>query len=80
MHAFNMHEAQTHLSCLVGGASDGEPVIIARAGKRVVKVVAVRAPGASSTRRFGPMAGQVAVGVGFGYHATTLRRAGPQFG
>ena len=36
MHTSNMHEAKTHLSRLVEAAANGEPFIIARAGKPVV--------------------------------------------
>ena len=61
MRTFNMHEAKTHLSRLVEAAANGEPFIIARAGKPVVKVVAVEAPSAGATRRVGFMAGKVSV-------------------
>ena len=61
MRTFNMHEAKTHLSRLVEAAAKGEPFIIARAGKPVVKVVAVDAPGAESVRRVGFMAGKISV-------------------
>ena len=61
MRTFNMREAKTHLSRLVEAAANGEPFIIARAGKPVVKVVAVDAPGAGSTRRVGFMAGKISV-------------------
>ena len=54
MRIVNMHEAKTHLSRLVEAAANGEPFIIARAGKPVVKVVALEAPGAGSTRPFLP--------------------------
>ncbi len=40
----NMHEAKTQLSKLVDKASKGEPFIIARAGKPLVKVIPVDAP------------------------------------
>lgn len=40
----NMHEAKTHLSKLVERAVQGESFIIARAGKPLVRVVAVEAP------------------------------------
>ena len=33
MRTVNMHEAKTHLSRLVKAAAEGEPFIIARAGK-----------------------------------------------
>ena len=39
MKTVNMHEAKTHLSKLVAAAEAGEPFIIARAGKPLVKVV-----------------------------------------
>ena len=61
MRTFNMHEAKTHLSRLVEAAANGETFIIARAGKPVVKVVAVEAPGAESVRRVGFMAGKISV-------------------
>lgn len=44
MRTVNMHEAKTHLSRLVRDAANGEPFIIARAGKPVVKVISVDAP------------------------------------
>jgi len=37
----NIHDAKTHLSKLVDKASKGQPFIIARAGKPLVKVIAV---------------------------------------
>src|SRR5262245_36503602 len=59
MRTVNMHEAKTHLSRLVDAAAKGEPFIIARAGKPLVKVVPLDPPAAS--RRFGFMAGQFTV-------------------
>lgn len=44
MRTVNLHEAKTNLSRLVQAAADGEPFIITRAGKPLVKVVAVEAP------------------------------------
>ena len=41
MRTVNMHEAKTHLSRLVRNAVEGEPFIIARAGKPMVRVTAV---------------------------------------
>jgi prevent-host-death family protein len=61
MRTFNMHEAKTHLSRLVEAAANGEPFIIARAGKPVVKVVAVEAPSAGAARRIGFMVGKFSV-------------------
>lgn len=65
MRAVNMHEAKTHLSRLVEAAANGEPFIIARAGKPVVKVVALEAPDTGSVRRVGFMAGEVSVSDDF---------------
>ena len=55
----NMHEAKTHLSRLVKAAAEGESFIIARAGKPVVKVVALDEPEPRS--RIGFMAGEISV-------------------
>ena len=44
MRTVNIHEAKTHLSRLVEAAAKGEPFIIAKAGKPLVKVVPVDAP------------------------------------
>jgi prevent-host-death family protein len=46
MNTVNIHEAKTHLSKLIQKAVDGEPFVIAKAGKPLVKVVAVDAPAA----------------------------------
>ena len=58
MKTVNMHEAKTHLSRLVEGVEKGEPFIIARAGKPVVKVTLVEQP---APRRTGFLKGQVDV-------------------
>lgn len=55
----NIHEAKTHLSRLVEKAARGEPFVIAKAGKPLVKVVPVDAP--ASARRLGFLAGEIAV-------------------
>ncbi len=39
----NMHEAKTHLSRLVERASQGEEIVIARAGRPVARLVPVEA-------------------------------------
>ena len=44
MRTVNMQVAKTNLSRLVEAAANGEPFIIARAGKPMVKVVAIDAP------------------------------------
>ena len=57
----NIHEAKTHLSCLLDRAAKGEPFIIAKAGKPLVKVVPLEPPEAGRVRRLGFMTGQIAV-------------------
>ncbi len=61
MKTVNIHEAKTHLSKLIEEASKGEPFIIAKAGKPVVKVVAIDAPTGKQCRRLGFMAGEISV-------------------
>ena len=61
MRTVNMHEAKTHLSRLVKAAANGEPFIIARAGKPLAKVVAVDAPDSGTQRRLGFLTGHVSV-------------------
>ena len=61
MRTVNLHEAKTHLSRLVQAAADGEPFIITRAGKPLVKVVAVEAPDPGTVRRIGFLAGRISV-------------------
>lgn len=61
MRTVNIHEAKTHLSRLVEQASKGEPFVIARAGKPLVKVVPLDAPEVGKVKRFGFMAGQIEV-------------------
>ena len=56
-----IHEAKTQLSRLVDRAAKGEPFIIAKAGKPLVKVTALDVPAPSEVRRFGFMAAQIAV-------------------
>ena len=57
----NIHEAKTHLSRLVERAAKGEPFVIAKAGKPLVKVTALETPVTGRVRRLGFMAGQIAV-------------------
>ena len=60
MRTVNMHVAKTHLSRLVEAAANGEPFIIARAGKPIVKVIAVDAA-TTRPRRTGFLAGRISV-------------------
>jgi prevent-host-death family protein len=51
MKTVNIHEAKTQLSRLVDEASKGEPFVIAKAGKPMVKVTAFGAPLGTDVKR-----------------------------
>jgi prevent-host-death family protein len=61
MKTINIHAAKTQLSRLVDEASKGEPFVIAKAGKPMVKVTALNAPVGKEIKRLGFMAGQISV-------------------
>jgi len=61
MKTINIHEAKTHLSQLIGEAVKGDPFVIAKAGKPMVKVMALNTPEAAKMRRLGFLAGQITV-------------------
>ena len=61
MKTVNIHEAKTHLSRLIDGVVKGEPFVIAKAGKPMVKVVPVDAPEPTTKRRLGFMEGEMTV-------------------
>ena len=61
MQTVNIHQAKTHLSRLVEQAARGEPFVIAKAGKPLVKVTRLDAPTAQQAKRLGFMAGQISV-------------------
>jgi prevent-host-death family protein len=58
MQQVNIHEAKTHLSRLIEMAVNGEPFIIAKAGKPMVTVTAYEPP-ADPTRRIGFLKGMI---------------------
>jgi prevent-host-death family protein len=58
MRTVNIHEAKTHLSRLVEAAARGEPFVIARAGRPLVKVTAIETT-VEPPRRLGFLAGQL---------------------
>jgi prevent-host-death family protein len=58
MKTVNIHHAKTNLSKLIEMAEKGEPFVIARAGKPVVKVVAYSD---TPPRRFGVLKGKFEV-------------------
>lgn len=59
MRCINIHDAKTHLSRLVDEVSQGEEIIIAKAGKPMARLSPFRAR--AKRRRLGPMAGQFSV-------------------
>ena len=61
MQTVNIHEAKTNLSKLIAKAVAGEPFVIAKAGKPLVRVVAIDAPEPPKKRRFGMLAGMFPV-------------------
>ncbi len=61
MRTVNIHEAKTHLSRLIERAASGEPFVIAKAGRPLVKVVPIDAPEPSAQRRLGFLAGEADV-------------------
>lgn len=61
MRTVNIHEAKTHLSRLVDRAAKGEPFVIAKAGKPIVKVVPFDAPAKDEVQRIGFMEGLIEV-------------------
>ena len=61
MNTYNIHDAKTHLSRLVERAAKGETFVIAKAGKPMVKVIALDSPEPKQKKRFGFMAGKIKV-------------------
>ena len=61
MRTVNIHVAKTHLSRLVEEAAEGEPFVIAKAGKPRVKVVRMDAPEGKAVRRMGFLKGMIRV-------------------
>ncbi len=61
MNTGNIHKAKTHLSRLVEEAANGQPFIIAKAGKPMVQVTAIQPPAQKPMQRIGFMEGQFEV-------------------
>ncbi|RQQ63628.1 type II toxin-antitoxin system Phd/YefM family antitoxin [Burkholderia stagnalis] len=62
MQTYNMHEAKTNLSRLIDEAVHaGEPFVIAKAGKPLVKVVPIDTREPAPPSRIGFMKGQIRV-------------------
>jgi prevent-host-death family protein len=63
MKVVNLHAAKTHLSRLVDDAANGEDVVIAKAGRPMVRLVPVSTEG--RRRGFGSMKGKIRIGADF---------------
>ena len=61
METVNLHDAKTHLSRLVERAARGESIVIAKAGKPMVKLVPVDEPKLVAADRIGFMIGEIQV-------------------
>ena len=63
MKQVNMHEAKTHLSRLVDEAAAGQPFVICKAGKPMVRVTPLTQSGETATvpSRLGMLRGQFSV-------------------
>jgi prevent-host-death family protein len=57
----NIHHAKTHLSRLIERAAKGEPFVIAKAGKPMVKVVPLEAEEKPKPQRLGFMRGRIKI-------------------
>jgi len=61
MKTVNFREARANLSKLVDEAAHGEPCVIAKDGKPMVKVTALATPVGTEIKRLGFMLGQISV-------------------
>jgi prevent-host-death family protein len=61
MEIVNIHQAKTHLSRLVARAAAGEPFVIAKAGRPLVKVVPFEQPSPRAPQPVGFLKGQIRV-------------------
>lgn len=61
MPTVNIHEAKTHLSRLVERAARGETFVIAKAGRPMVKLVAIAADETAKPKRLGFLKGMFKV-------------------
>lgn len=80
MQTFNIHDAKTQLSRLVEQAANGEPFVIAKAGRPMVKVVALDAPESSQMKRIGFLAGQATVPTAEVFNALGSEEIAAMFG
>jgi prevent-host-death family protein len=64
MQQYNIHIAKTHLSALVEKAAGGEPFVIAKAGKPMVKVIPFVSQ-STTPKRVGFLKGQISIPADF---------------
>lgn len=62
MQAINIHEAKTHFSKLIDAAISGKEIIIAKAGKPVVKLIPISK---KKSRHFGKLKGKIKINSDF---------------
>ena len=63
MKVVNLHAAKTHLSRLVDDAANGEDIVIAKAGRPLVRLVPIAKP--DRRRIFGSMKGKIQISDDF---------------
>ena len=61
MRTINIHEVKTHLSRLVDEVAEGDPFVIAKAGKPKAKVTRIDEPDNRPKRRIGFLKGKLKV-------------------
>lgn len=65
MKIVNISDAKTNLSKLVAQAASGEPFVIAKFGKPLVKVISLNVPEGKQVRRLGFLSNQIQVSDDF---------------
>ncbi|WP_197388991.1 type II toxin-antitoxin system Phd/YefM family antitoxin [Ralstonia pseudosolanacearum] len=63
MQTVNIHEAKTHLSKLIEAAAEGEDIVIAKAGKPLVRMIPFAPP--KPMRRLGGLKGKIRIAEDF---------------
>ncbi len=63
MQTVNIHDAKTHFSKLIEAVTQGEKVVIAKAGKPVVELIAITS--APNTRQPGSLKGKIKIADDF---------------
>lgn len=71
MQTVNIHEAKMHLSRLIEQVEQGEPLVISKAGKPLVKIVPLNAPEADEQQWVGFMVGEMVIPKDFDQMGST---------